>query len=222
MKLSFAVMFVSLVGTTSVFSAVTISVPEEIKIEVVNGQEVGSSLFRKNQNIKLDAGINKISVRYTDYFQHHDNSHDILKSGLVTITTPELKDGENYSLKLMNAPKDFEEAQEYKNRPVIGLYNATSQLLVQQEGALQVEKSLFGNNFLGKTLNLTSDKSQTPVNQPAPTYTSTALESNIPKSQKQNVVLATEKTGQDLIQLWQQTSKQERQKFMSWLAEQAN
>ena len=190
--------------STSVFSAVTVTVPEEIKIVAVNDQEVNSGLLRSNQTYSLDAGVNTISVRYNEFFQHSDNSHDILKSGVVTVKTPSLKDGETYRLALIQAPKDFDAAQKYKDQPIIGLYDAKNQLLVQQAGAKDAAKPWFGNRVLTKKVDMTT-QAATPVNQPAAVY-----------------IQSADQNDQQLIQLWQKASKAERQKFMTWLAEQAN
>ncbi|MCO8071466.1 DUF2057 domain-containing protein [Acinetobacter lwoffii] len=190
--------------STSVFSAVTVTVPEEIKIVAVNDQEVNSGLLRSNQTYSLDAGVNAISVRYNEFFQHSDNSHDILKSGVVTVKIPSLKDGETYRLGLIQAPKDFDAAQKYKDQPIIGLYDAKNQLLVQQAGTKDAAKPWFGNRVLTKKLDMTTQVA-TPVHQPAAVYTQSA-----------------DQNDQQLIQLWQKASKAERQKFMTWLAEQAN
>lgn len=190
--------------STPVFSAVTVTVPEEIKIVAVNDQEVNSGLLRSNQTYSLDAGVNAISVRYNEFFQHSDNSHDILKSGVVTVKTPSLKDGETYRLALIQAPKDFDAAQKYKDQPIIGLYDAKNQLLVQQAGAKDAAKPWFGNRVLTKKVDMTT-QAATPVNQPSAVYSQSA-----------------DQNDQQLIQLWQKASKAERQKFMTWLAEQAN
>ena len=190
--------------STPVFSAVTVTVPEEIKIVAVNDQEVNSGLLRSNQTYSLDAGVNAINVRYNEFFQHSDNSHDILKSGVVTVKTPSLKDGETYRLALIQAPKDFDAAQKYKDQPIIGLYDAKNQLLVQQTGGKDAAKPWFGNRVLTKKVDMTT-QAATAVNQPAAIYTQSA-----------------EQNDQQLIQLWQKASKAERQKFMTWLAEQAN
>ncbi|MCO8061756.1 DUF2057 family protein [Acinetobacter lwoffii] len=190
--------------STPVFSAVTVTVPEEIKIVAVNDQEVNSGLLRSNQTYSLDAGVNAISVRYNEFFQHSDNSHDILKSGVVTVKTPSLKDGETYRLALIQAPKDFDAAQKYKDQPIIGLYDAKNQLLVQQAGAKDAAKPWFGNRVLTKKVDMTT-QAATPVNQPSAVYTQSA-----------------DQNDQQLIQLWQKASKAERQKFMTWLAEQTN
>lgn len=190
--------------STPVFSAVTVTVPEEIKIVAVNDQEVNSGLLRSNQTYSLDAGVNAISVRYNEFFQHSDNSHDILKSGVVTVKTPSLKDGETYRLALIQAPKDFDAAQKYKDQPIIGLYDAKNQLLVQQAGTKDAAKPWFGNRVLTKKVDMTT-QAATPVNQPAAVY-----------------IQSADQNDQQLIQLWQKASKAERQKFMTWLAEQTN
>ena len=59
----------ALMLSTSVFSAVTITAPEEIKIEGLNGQEVKSRLFSSDNKYNIDAGENIISVRYTQFFE---------------------------------------------------------------------------------------------------------------------------------------------------------
>lgn len=221
MDLRITAAVVALLGSTSVFSAVTLTVPEEIKMIAVNDQEVRSGLLRSDQTYKLDVGTNAISVRYTEFFQHNDNSHDILKSGVVTVKTPELKDGEAYKLGLINAPKNFDEAKKYKDQPIIGLYDAKNQLLVQQVGAKDAAKPLLGQSVLGKSVDLTTNKVATPTNQPAAIYTQTASIPNVATANVQEYV-SVGQLDQQLIQLWKQASKAERQKFMNWLGEQEN
>ncbi|MBL8323071.1 MAG: DUF2057 family protein [Acinetobacter sp.] len=199
------------------FSAVTVTAPEEIKIVAVNDQEVSAGLLRSNQQYKLDAGENAISVRYTEFFQHADNSHDILRSGIVTVKTPELKDGENYRLALIDAPKDFDAAQKYKDQPIIGLYDQQKQLLVKQAGAKAEQKAWFSTGAFGSSsVDLTKTRTAAPASQPAPVYAQAVSVSGAEASVRAGTA------DQQLVQLWQKSSKQERQKFMSWLAEQAN
>ncbi|MEK5743339.1 DUF2057 domain-containing protein [Acinetobacter variabilis] len=221
MDLRITAAVVALLGSTSAFSAVILTVPEEIKMIAVNDQEVRSGLLRSDQTYKLDAGTNAISVRYNEFFQHNDNSHDILKSGIVTVKTPELKDGETYKLGLINAPKNFDEAKKYKDQPIIGLYDAKNQLLVQQAGAKDAAKPLLGQSILGKSVDLTTNKVVTPTNQPAAVYPQTASTPNVATANvRENASVG--QLDQLLIQLWKQASKAERQKFMNWLGEQVN
>ena len=221
MAFKLGVAAIALMACSSAFSAVTISVPEEIKLLTVNDQEIRSGLFSSAQQVKVNAGENVINLRYQQYFEHHNGAHDILKSGVITLKTPILQDGENYRLALVNPPKDFDAAKEFKDQPSVGLYNQKNQLLVQQTGAKASSTGWLIGSLRNKTVDATQNT--TAVNQPAAVYTAAAV---LPSEKTTSVTLPTAKQTQgkeqQLIQLWQQASKAERQKFMSWLAEQAN
>ena len=221
MAFKLGVAAIALMACSSAFSAVTISVPEEIKLLTVNDQEIRSGLFSSAQQVKVNAGENVINLRYQQYFEHHNGAHDILKSGVITLKTPILQDGENYRLALVNPPKDFDAAKEFKDQPSVGLYNQKNQLLVQQTGAKVSSTGWLIGSLRNKTVDTTQHSAT--VNQPAAVYTAAAL---LPSEKTTSVTLHTQKQTQgkeqQLIQLWQQASKAERQKFMSLLAEQAN
>ena len=221
MAFKLGVASIALIACSSTFSAVTITVPEEIKLLAVNDQEIRSGLFSSAQQVKVNAGENVINLRYQQYFEHHNGAHDILKSGVITLKTPILQDGENYRLALVNPPKDFDAAKEFKDQPSVGLYNQKNQLLVQQTGAKVSSTGWLIGSLRNKTVDTTQHSAT--VNQPAAVYTAAAL---LPSEKTTSVTLHTQKQTQgkeqQLIQLWQQASKAERQKFMSWLAEQAN
>lgn len=221
MAFKLGVAAIALMACSSAFSAVTISVPEEIKLLTVNDQEIRSGLFSSAQQVKVNAGENVINLRYQQYFEHHNGAHDILKSGVITLKTPILQDGENYRLALVNPPKDFDAAKEFKDQPSVGLYNQKNQLLVQQTGAKVSSTGWLIGSLRNKTVDTTQHSAT--VNQPAAVYTAAAV---LPSEKTTSVTLHTQKQTQgkeqQLIQLWQQATKAERQKFMSWLAEQAN
>ena len=221
MAFKIGVAAIALMACSSAFSAVTISVPEEIKLLTVNDQEIRSGLFSSAQQVKVNAGENVINLRYQQYFEHHNGAHDILKSGVITLKTPILQDGENYRLALVNPPKDFDAAKEFKDQPSVGLYNQKNQLLVQQTGAKASSTGWLIGSLRNKTVDTTQNSAT--VNQPAAVYTAAAV---LPSEKTTSVTLHTQKQTQgkeqQLIQLWQQASKAERQKFMSWLAEQVN
>lgn len=221
MAFKLGVAAIALMASSSAFSAVTISVPEEIKLLAVNDQEIRSGLFSSAQQVKVNAGENVINLRYQQYFEHHNGAHDILKSGVITLKTPILQDGENYRLALVNPPKDFDAAKEFKDQPSIGLYNQKNQLLVQQTGAKASSTGWLIGSLRNKTVDATQNSAT--VNQPVAVYTAAAV---LPSEKTTQATLHTQKQTQgkeqQLIQLWQQASKAERQKFMSWLAEQAN
>ena len=70
-------------------------------------------------------------------------------------------------------------------------------------------------------MDLTTNKVVTPTNQPAAVYTQTASTPNVATANvRENASVG--QVDQQLIQLWKQASKAERQKFMNWLGEQAN
>ena len=71
MTFKYGLITLGLMMSSSVFSAVTISTPEEIVILAVNDQEVNAGLLRTKKNdFKIDAGNTSISMRYQQYFEH--------------------------------------------------------------------------------------------------------------------------------------------------------
>ena len=216
LRLTFAA--AALMVSGSVFSAVTVTAPEEIKILAVNDQEVNTGLFRSENNAyKLDAGSSSISLRYIQYFEHMSGEHDIVKSGVVTLKTPNLQDNQTYQLALVNAPKTFEDAKKYAEQPTVALYDQKQQVLVQQTGANTEQKPWLSRSMFGGAVDLTQKNVKAPVNQPPAVYAA-------PQATAQTVQLSTQASAVDkqLIELWKKADKTERQKFMSWVAEQAN
>lgn len=220
MAFKYGIAALGLMLSGSVFAAVTLSAPEEIVVLAVNDQEVNSGLIRKKNEYQVDPGQTAVSVRYQQYFEHLNGEHDILKSGVVTITAPDLKDGQNYKLALVGAPNNFDDAKKYAEQPTIAILDNNNRLVVQQTGANTEAKPWFGSGVFGRVIDLTSSN-KAPVNQPAPVYTapSQAVVSNaLPKSVP--AVTNSNAADQQLIQIWQKASKAERQKFMTWLADQ--
>ena len=216
LRLTFAA--AALMVSGSVFSAVTVTAPEEIKILAVNDQEVNTGLFRSENNAyKLDAGSSSISLRYIQYFEHMSGEHDIVKSGVVTLKTPNLQDNQTYQLALVNAPKTFEDAKKYAEQPTVALYDQKQQVLVQQTGANTEQKPWLSRSMFSGAVDLTQKNVKAPVNQPPAVYAA-------PQATAQTAQLSTQASAVDkqLIELWKKADKTERQKFMSWVAEQAN
>ena len=225
MSLRVGVAALGLFLSGSVFSAVTITAPEEIVILAVNGQEVNNGLLAsKKNNYQVDPGNLTVNVRYREYFEHLNGEHDIVKSGVVTLQATELKDNQSYVLGLVNAPKSFEAAKKYAEQPTVALYDQNKKLVVQQTGANNEAQPWFtGSNLISRTLDLTSKNKNNAVNQPAPVYgaaaTNQVIEAPIATVASTNWIKSTD---QQLVDLWQKASKAERQKFMAWLAGQTN
>ena len=225
MSLRVGVAAFGLLLSSSVFSAVTITAPEEIVILAVNGQEVNNGLIpSKKNNYQVDPGNLTVNVRYREYFEHLNGEHDIVKSGVVTIQTTDLKDNQTYNLGLVNAPKDFSQAKKFAEQPTVALYDQSKKLVVQQTGANNEAQPWFsGNSLLARTLDLTQKNKNNVVNQPAPVYAASTTNVEPVAVTATTVVSGNIKTtDQQLVELWQKASKAERQKFMAWLAGQTN
>ena len=225
MSLRVGVAAFGLLLSSSVFSAVTITAPEEIVILAVNGQEVNNGLIpSKKNNYQVDPGNLTVNVRYREYFEHLNGEHDIVKSGVVTIQTTHLKDNQTYNLALVNAPKDFSQAKKFAEQPTVALYDQSKKLVVQQTGANNEAQPWFsGNSLLARTLDLTQKNKNNVVNQPAPVYAASTTNVAPVAVTATTVVSGNIKTtDQQLVDLWQKASKAERQKFMAWLAGQTN
>ena len=225
MSLRVGVAALGLFLSGSVFSAVTITAPEEIVILAVNGQEVNNGLLTsKKNNYQVDPGNLTVNVRYREYFEHLNGEHDIVKSGVVTLQATELKDNQSYVSADISSPKRFEAAKKYAEQPTVALYDQNKKLVVQQTGANNEAQPWFtGSNLISRTLDLTSKNKNNAVNQPAPVYgaaaTNQVIEAPIATVASTNSIKSTD---QQLVDLWQKASKAERQKFMAWLAGQTN
>lgn len=225
MSLRVGVAAFGLLLSSSVFSAVTITAPEEIVILAVNGQEVNNGLIPSSKNnYQVDPGNLTLNVRYREYFEHLNGEHDIVKSGVVTIQASDLQDNQSYTLGLVNAPKNFDAAKKYAEQPTVAIYDQNKKLIVQQTGANNEAQPWFsGNSLLGRTLDLTQKNKNNVVNQPAPVYAATTNSATVAAPVAITTTTGTAKTtDQQLAELWQKASKAERQKFMAWLAGQTN
>lgn len=214
-RLSIAALIFSL-GNVA-YAAVTIAAPEVIDVLAVNDQEVKNNFLRSQESTyEIDAGKASLSIRYRQFFQHLNGEHDILKSGVVTVQTPDLKDGETYTLALVNLPQSFEAAKIYAAQPTVALYNSKNELVVQQTGANTEAKPWLGSGLLGRSFDLTQKQIKPSVHQPEPTYTASIVD-----TVKTAMTSRNTQTDQQLIELWKKASKAERQSFMNWIAEQA-
>lgn len=197
-----------------VSAAVTIVVPEEIALLEINNQPINSGFLRNKKNYQVDAADVNLNVRYQQYFDHGNNQHDILKSGILSLATKDLQDQQTYSLKLINPPQDFEQAQKYVDHPIVALLDQNKNIVAQQDIVSVASKS-----GLSQILNLNNDRDNTEKSINVQKANSSAIytgdKSNTQtdaKAYSQNIA-----SDQQLIEIWKKASKQERQTFMSWL-----
>lgn len=222
---------------TLVHADVMLIAPEEIDVVAINDQEISGGLFSARENsYKLDAGVHNISVRYKQLFEHRTGEHDVLKSDIVTLNQVQLQDGQNYKLTLVGAPSNFEEGKTFAEQPTVGVEDAQGQLIAKQTGASSKAKPWLSNGIFGSVLDLRSKddkpknvstqssmisaqtaKTVSPAVQTQPVTQNATLSKNTTPSQ--NAVASGK--AQQLIQIWQSATPQERQKFTAWLAEQA-
>lgn len=208
---------VALLMTGAALSAahaeVTLLTPEEIAVLALDDQEVNAGLLRgKTTTYKLDAGAHNITVRYEQFFQQYDGNHDILKSAGITVPAT-LQDGQTYTLKLVNPPKNFDVAKEYVKQPTIAVVDAAGNVVAQQQGVDSTPKSWLGSGLFDRVFDLRQDTK--PAGKPA-AVTPVVAASAVPAT-----VAAAGGNVAQLKQLWSSATAQERQQFAAWLAEQA-
>lgn len=222
-------MLVCSLGVVSlpVFAEVMLQTPEEINVVAIDDQEIHAGLIKgKRNSFKLDAGQHTISVKYQDIYYHNDGEHDVVKSNVVTLNQVPFKDGEEYQLTLLNAPKEFEQAKKFAEQPTIAIKNASGQIIAQQTGASSQSKSWLSNGIFGSITDLRQKNNQ-PITIKQTTATQATTNSNVvnPSAASSNVTHLTNGQStrdQQLIELWKNATPQERQRFTAWLAEQAS
>lgn len=217
MKLKMACLALGVFLHGSVFAETTITVPEELVVVSINNQNIKSGLFKSQKDYKVDSGQVQLNLRYQQYFELHNARHEIVKSGIISVHTPELKDNQRYRLTLVNPPQDVDEAKKFANDPIIAVYDQNNTLVSQQSALNVATKPSIGAGLFTKSIDLTNKQ---PLVQEDVQIVNVSNQIQF-KSAQQNTTTSTLKAvDQQLIQLWQRASKTERQSFMSWLADQ--
>ena len=211
----------------NLYAASTITAPDDIVIVGINDQAIKSSLLKKSKEYKVNPGALSLSVRYQAYFEDKLNRHDIVKSDVLRLDVPQIQDNQRYVLKLINAPKDHDDAKKYAEQPMIALFDQNNQQVVQElKMSNQPRNSILGGLF-SDSVDLTqaapTNNSSVAIRQTAKTQSSTGAQpvnTQIAVKQASTQLANVKSVDQHMIQLWQNASKAERQKFMTWLAEQ--
>lgn len=215
----FSVLVLTALIGQNLYAASSITAPDDIIVIGINDQVIKSSLLKKTKEYKVNPGRLSLSVRYQGYFEDNLNHHDIVKSDILRLDIPEIQDNQRYVLKLINPPKDHDDAKKYAEQPQIGLFNENNQKVVQELKVSNQPKSsilggLFGNSVDLTQVGSTSMDYQIDSRPVQKANSSTVAQGEI--AQNSN----SQSLDQTMIQVWQKASKAERQKFMIWLAEQ--
>ena len=196
---------------TSAQAAVTLVTPEEIPVLALDQQEVNGSFFRSSKtSYKLDPGTHEIAVRYEQLFNLTNGDHDVLKSAVVSVRA-NLEDNKTYRLSLVNPPKNYDVAKNYVKQPIIAVLDEQGKVIAQQQGLDNAPKPMLGSSFFNRVMDFRNKPemqkdlttSQTDNNSQAVTSSAKAS--------------ATIGNLEQLKQLWQNASKQEREQFMQFI-----
>lgn len=186
-------------------AAVTLLAPEEIPVLALDQQEVAGSLFWSSKTTyKLDSGSHEIAVRYEQLFDQNNGDHDVLKSSIVSLKA-ELQDNKTYRLTLVNPPKDYDDAKQYVKQPIIAIVDEQGNTVAQQQALDNAPKPLLGSSLLKRVLDFRSNNGQKDL-------TRTGTDASTASTTTVNAVKGS--TVEQLKQLWQSASEQERQQFM--------
>lgn len=196
---------------TSAQAAVTLVTPEEIPVLALDQQEVNGSFFRSNKTTyKLDPGTHEIAVRYEQLFNLTNGEHDVLKSAVVSVRA-NLEDNKTYRLSLVNPPKNYDVAKDYVKQPVIAVLDEQGKVIAQQQGLDNAPKPMLGSSFFNRVM----DFRNKPEMQKDLTTNQTDNNSQAVTSSAK--ASATIGNLEQLKQLWQNASKQEREQFMQFI-----
>ena len=186
-------------------AAVTLLTPEEIPVLALDQQEVASRLFWASKTTyKLDPGSHEIAVRYEQLFDQNNGDHDVLKSSIVSLKA-ELQDNKTYRLALVNPPKDYDAAKQYVKQPIIAIVDEQGNTVAQQQALDNAPKPLLGSSLFKRVLDFRSNNGQKDL-------TRTGTDASTASTTTVNAVKGS--TVEQLKQLWQSASEQERQQFM--------
>ena len=117
----------------------------------------------------------------------------------------ELQDNKTYRLTLVNPPKDYDDAKQYVKQPIIAIVDEQGNTVAQQQALDNAPKPLLGSSLFKRVLDFRSNNGQKDL-------TRTGTDASTASTTTVNAVKGS--TVEQLKQLWQSASEQERQQFM--------
>jgi len=186
----FTVGLIALTTSAAVWADAVISVPENVVVLGIDGQETGNTgLFStKHTTIKLAAGEHTITARYDRLFPASGGDYDIVRSKGVTVRAI-FADQQTYTLGWQAEPDDHDAAVTFAKQPTLLVKAAGGQVVASQKGLLTQSPSLLSSVIQGYNTLTTSDEGKTDALQ-------------------------------HLQTLWGQATTEQRKQFKQWLAQQ--
>ena len=189
-----------LIGMNQAYADADIIAPEGVVVVQVDQQVLGQGLFTPKQaRYVLPAGQHTIVAKYNRLFDTGADDHDVLKSDPVMLTFT-VADQQQYQLRWANEPKDYKAAKQYAKQPILQLIDGQGQVVASQQGVAPAT----GSSLLG-TVTQVLGVSQQPIQ----------ITPAVP------VAPASTSRLQQLEQLWQSASSNERQQMATWILSQS-
>lgn len=202
----------------STHAAVTLVTPEEIPVLALDQQEVSGGFFRSTKTTyKLDPGMHDIAVRYEQLFNLNNGDHDVLKSAVISLRA-NLEDNKTYRLSLVNPPKNYDVAREYVKQPIIAVLDEQGKIIAQQQGMDNAPKPILGSSFFNRVMDFRNKpETQKDFTTEQGNNYKAATTAAITSSATGSTTAGTSAHLEQLKQLWQKSSEQEREQFMQFI-----
>jgi uncharacterized protein YccT (UPF0319 family) len=137
--------------STFLWADAEISVPENVIVLAIDGQDTGNTGFfaRRLTTYRLPTGEHTITARYDGVFAvTNSDNDDIVRSNGVTLRTT-LSDQQIYTLGWQPEPKTHEEALALVKQPTLIIRASSGSVVASQQGAVMPSTSLLGGVIKG-------------------------------------------------------------------------
>ncbi|MDE2420250.1 MAG: DUF2057 family protein [Gammaproteobacteria bacterium] len=143
--LAFGLGFTGLSASTLLWANAEISIPENVIVLAIDGQETGNTGFftKKHTTYSLPAGEHTLTGRYDGVF-----GDDIVKSSGVTIKTS-LADQQVYTLGWLPEPQTEDDATKFVKQPTLIITAADGKVVASQQGAIAPSHSIIEKVITG-------------------------------------------------------------------------
>ncbi len=132
-------------ASTLLWANAEISVPENVIVLAIDGQETGNTGFftKKHTTYSLPAGEHTITGRYDGVF-----GDDVIRSNGVMIKAA-LEDQQAYTLGWLPEPQTEDDATAFAKQPTLIIKAAGGKVVASQQGAIAPTHSIIGTVITG-------------------------------------------------------------------------